>query len=89
MRGLTPLEVQGLVMTLREVGIPIVVDSSRVSAIRSLTRREAADLLGVSVSWIRAHEDKFPNRWRAGEDVRIPLADLESYIVSQRIEANT
>lgn len=85
MRALTPLEAQGLVSTLRETGIPLILESSRVAALRSLSRKEAADLLGVSVSWIRDNEHHFPRRWRAGEEIRIPIGDLESYIERQRI----
>jgi len=87
-RALTPLEAQGLVATLRETGIPLILESRRVAALRSLSRKKAADLLGVSVSWIRDNEHNFPGRWRAGDEIRIPMADLENYIASQRVQAN-
>lgn len=85
MRKLTPLELTGLVNTLREVGIPIVVESGHLAALRSVSRAEAAELLGMSVTWIRQHEGEFPNRWKAGEDVRIPVSDLTAYVQRRRV----
>ena len=52
-----------------------------------LSRDEAAKALGMSVSWVRGHEEEFPNRVKVpGGDVRIPVSDIEAALRRWRVE---
>ena len=77
----TPWEIVRAVGILRAAGIVVVLGSRSASSIRLMSREEVAEALGVSVSWVRAHEAEFPGRVKVpGGDVRIPVADVEAAI---------
>lgn len=70
-----------LVMQLRRLGLRIDVPR----APRFFSLQEVADMLSVSVSWVRQHLDQFPGRIQlSGGDRRIPLTDVEDVIRSHR-----
>ena len=70
-----------LVMLLRRLDVRIDVPR----APRFLRLPEVADMLGVSVSWVRQHLDDFPNRIQlSGGDRRIPMTDVEALAAASR-----
>lgn len=77
----TPWEICRAVETLRSAGAVVVLGGRAATAIKLMSRDEVAEALGVSVSWVRAHEQEFAGRVKVpGGDVRIPVADVEAAI---------
>ena len=77
----SPWEICRAVDTLRSAGCVVVLSGRAAGAVRFLTREEVAEALQLSVSWVRQHEEEFPNRIKVpGGDVRIPLSDVEAAI---------
>jgi hypothetical protein len=83
------------VATLRAAGVRVELTAP---ARRHYSLAEAAELLGVSVAWVRAHLNLFPGAWRlpAGSaatpsggrnvgELRIPAADLDELVNSRRL----
>lgn len=77
----TPWEIVRAVEVLRESGATVVLGPS-ARTVRLFSRGEVAEMLSVSVTWVREHEKhEFPNRMKIpGGEVRITLKDLEDAV---------
>jgi len=82
----TPIELMQLLDLMRRCGVVMLPDTSATRRIKSVSRAEAAELLGCSVSWIRGHEEEFPHTYSLGTDPRYLLSDLEAFVARHRIQ---
>jgi len=75
----TPWELVRAVETLRRSGAKVVLGPS-ARAVRLFSRGEVAEMLSVSVDWMKAHEAaEFPGRMKIpGGEWRITLKDVEA-----------
>lgn len=73
----TPWELTHALETARRAGCVIQIRISGESPLKYYSVSDAADMIDVNSSWIRAHYEEFPNKvLLPGGDIRIPVADI-------------
>jgi hypothetical protein len=71
-------EIGQAIETLRKHGVIVTLDTPDSRKLWACSREETAKRCGMSVDWVKAHMEEFPNWMRMkGGDIRIPLEDVE------------